>query len=178
MSGNIVGRGFILEHPGKIVKTIESSVGIGFPYLPDEELLPLPGAFKAVWDTGAEDSMIKDETAKTLGLSQIGERYVCGVGGTFLSKVYLASLFFPNDTVEPSIKLLSCDNDLREDILIGMDIISQGDFLINNFAGETLFSFQVPSTMKMTLYQINELYESYKSLPPLLPPSGDSKANP
>ena len=32
------------------------------------------------------------------------------------------------------------------DVLIGMDIISQGDFAITASQGETKFTFQIPST--------------------------------
>lgn len=32
------------------------------------------------------------------------------------------------------------------DMLIGMDIISQGDFALTNRDGRTVFSFQIPST--------------------------------
>ena len=31
------------------------------------------------------------------------------------------------------------------DVLIGMDIISQGDFAISNYGGKTQFSFRIPS---------------------------------
>lgn len=31
------------------------------------------------------------------------------------------------------------------DLIIGMDIITQGDFSITNFGGRTLFSFRIPS---------------------------------
>jgi hypothetical protein len=31
------------------------------------------------------------------------------------------------------------------DIIIGMDIITQGDFAITNFGGNTFFSFRMPS---------------------------------
>jgi hypothetical protein len=31
------------------------------------------------------------------------------------------------------------------DILIGMDIISAGDFVVTNYEGKTVFSFRIPS---------------------------------
>ena len=31
------------------------------------------------------------------------------------------------------------------DVLIGMDIISMGDFAVSNFDGKTQFSFRIPS---------------------------------
>ena len=33
----------------------------------------------------------------------------------------------------------------RSDVLIGMDLISQGDFSVTNKGGSTVFSFRVPS---------------------------------
>jgi len=35
-----------------------------------------------------------------------------------------------------------------EDIIIGMDIISMGDFVITNARGKTLFSFVIPTLNK------------------------------
>ena len=35
---------------------------------------------------------------------------------------------------------------ITNDVLIGMDIISQGDFVITASQGKTKFSFQIPST--------------------------------
>jgi hypothetical protein len=48
------------------------------------------------------------------------------------------------------------------DVLIGMDIISKGDFAVTTSLGETLFSFQIPS-----IYVIDFAKDSNKMSSPL-----------
>ena len=50
-----------------------------------------------------------------------------------------------NEIIIPNI-LVSCADLGRDlDVLIGMDIISLGDFAITNVGGKTTFSFRFPS---------------------------------
>ena len=37
------------------------------------------------------------------------------------------------------------DNDFDYDVLIGMDVITQGDFCISTVNGQTVFSFRMPA---------------------------------
>lgn len=37
----------------------------------------------------------------------------------------------------------------RVDVLIGMDILSQGDFAVTHFEGKTCFSFRMPSIRRI-----------------------------
>ena len=46
------------------------------------------------------------------------------------------------------------------DILIGMDIISRGDFAVSNHRGITKFSFRIPSQRHIDFY---EQYQQLKS---------------
>jgi hypothetical protein len=78
--------------------------------------------FKALWDTGASVSVISGRAAASLGLQAMGRWTVYHANG-------------------------SSEGDLTgTDVLIGMDIISKGDFAITAPFGKTLFSFQIPST--------------------------------
>ncbi len=62
--------------------------------------------------------------------------------------VYAINLFLPNQVGFQFIKVT--EGVLNgTDLLIGMDIISRGDFAISNFAGKTTFSFRVPSTKRI-----------------------------
>jgi uncharacterized protein YecA (UPF0149 family) len=54
-------------------------------------------------------------------------------------------------------------------LLIGMDLISLGDFAVTNFAGKTVFSFRVPSVQMIDFVQSG----NRGAVPP---PSGVSKA--
>lgn len=103
---------------------------------------------KALWDTGATGSLITQAMAKKLGLLPISKAPITTPSGSKLSDVYLVNLYLPNKVVIPEMKVLSgipsnCD------MLIGMDIIGLGDFAVSNYAGETSFSFRIPSYGKI-----------------------------
>ena len=67
-------------------------------------------------------------------------------------------------------ELLVTEADLgEEDILVGMDIISQGDFAVTNDKGKTCLSFQVPSQGKIDLVKdLKGNYGSMKNFTPVL----------
>jgi len=128
----------------KIMHVIVTQVHIGMAFIPSETPTPFPGDFHAIWDTGATKSTIKQAVAEQLQLPLIRQAKIFGVGGAYDTGVYLASLFLPNGIVIPELELIGCDNSLTCDMLIGMDIISLGDFLISNYDGKTVFSFVIP----------------------------------
>jgi len=69
---------------------------------------------------------------------------VQGATGSSDCETFLVSIFLPNTVVFPSIRvtkgvLTGCD------VLIGMDIINQGDFAITQSDGKTTFSYRYPS---------------------------------
>lgn len=45
------------------------------------------------------------------------------------------------------------------DVLIGMDIISNGDFAISNYEGRTQFSFRIPSQEHIEYKRTNSTYK-------------------
>jgi uncharacterized protein YchJ len=65
----------------------------------------------------------------------------------FQSNVYLINLYLPNGTIFPDLQvaegvLNNCD------MLVGMDVIRYGDFIVSNFEGKTTFTFRMPSMKK------------------------------
>ena len=128
-----------------IVNAIGTQVKLGYAHLPSEEPRHFPEQFSAIWDTGATRSTIKTSVAERLNLPTTGPATVLGVGGEYITQKYLASLLLPNNIAITEIELLGCDNSLHCDMLIGMDIITLGDFLISNSDGKTVFSFSIPS---------------------------------
>jgi hypothetical protein len=111
----------------------------------------------AIWDTGATGSAITALTAKKLNLAPISIKRVSGLGGTIPKNVYLVDIHLPNNVEIPNLSVTEIDNpqDGNGNIidnfgfLIGMDIISRGDFSITNFEGKTLMSFRTPSSHKV-----------------------------
>lgn len=106
---------------------------------------PYPYTLKAVWDTGAMVTGISRKLALDLGLDKIGERLSHGVTGCEICNHFLVSFFLPGNIIIPTLEIGDCGGDIGCDILIGMDVINQGDFTINNLHGHTTFTFRVPS---------------------------------
>jgi len=54
-------------------------------------------------------------------------------------------------------KMRVCEGNIfgKADILIGMDIISQGDFAITNHNNKTMFSFRMPSMLDLDFVQMD-----------------------
>ena len=60
------------------------------------------------------------------------------------SETYLVNIRLPNSVAFMGVRVTK-GNLGDADVLIGMDIISQGDFAVTNVGGLTKFSFRVPS---------------------------------
>lgn len=97
----------------------------------------------ALWDTGAQITVISDKVVKSLGLTPYGKGTVMGIGGEDDVDTYHIHVLLPNG-------FLVCDveaycSDIEDDILIGMDIISLTDFIITNKDCKTNFIMRAPS---------------------------------
>lgn len=69
---------------------------------------------------------------------------VHGVHGDEQVETYLVNIALPNRVMFTGIPVTRAK--LKDaDILIGMDIITQGDFAVTNYNGRTMFSFRMPS---------------------------------
>lgn len=101
-----------------------------------------------LWDTGATNSCITKEYAEALELQVISKASVSGVFGTQEANVYMVNVTLNNKSISVDIKVTECDAlsaDKQVGMLIGMDIISMGDFTISNHNNKTTMSFRVPS---------------------------------
>lgn len=107
----------------------------------------------AIWDTGATGSVITKSLATSLGLISIGQMRVKGVHGYKDGiNVYPVKIVLNNQNVVFTIPVTECEQLTDDDscrFLIGMDIISKGDFAITNFLGKTIMTYRVPSIQKM-----------------------------
>lgn len=101
-----------------------------------------------IWDTGATNSCISKSLAQKLGLIPIQRSNVLGVHGSEEVNVYLITVVLPNENIKLTTAVTEC-NELSTDghvcLLIGMDVITKGDFCITNLNGKTVMSFRVPS---------------------------------
>ena len=119
-----------------------------------ESVSPYQDMQLALWDTGAQSSTISVALADRLGLPAISEREMTGAGGRYRAKEYLAGLLLPNNVEVAAISLYGFVGSPYFNLLIGMDIITLGDFLVSTHGGITHFSFQIPSMGGIKLHGI------------------------
>lgn len=101
--------------------------------------------FKAIWDTGATGTVITKKVVNECGLSPINIVKVQHCGGISESNVYLINIILPNKVGLRQVQVTEADLGDNADVLIGMNIITTGDFAITNKDGKTTFSFRCPS---------------------------------
>ncbi len=98
---------------------------------------------KGIWDTGATHSSIHKKYAEELSLPVVGMCQVNTAGGTVNATQHLVHMILPN---QQKLSIMVTATDLvNTDMLIGMDIISQGDFAVSNYNGQTKLNFRMPS---------------------------------
>lgn len=99
-----------------------------------------------LWDTGATNSVITAETARSLRLEAVGQVDINHAGGSSPSPLYVINMLLPNNVLVPGIVVSECPGIAGNfGAIIGMDIISQGDLSITNHDGLTCMTFRIPS---------------------------------
>jgi hypothetical protein len=124
------------------------------------ELIAGAKKYMGIWDTGATNSVISQKVIDECALKPIGMTMVQSATESKLCETFLVAFVLPNKVLVPSIRATKgwpgdCD------VLIGMDIISGGDFAVTNYKGKTTFSFRLPS-----LEEIDFVTDSQKSPAP------------
>ena len=100
--------------------------------------------FKALWDTGATNSVITEQVVQECNLVPTGKTFVYGVNGQHLADTYVISIQLQGVVLFPYLRVTQGDF-FGADVLVGMDIINQGDFAVSNMNGQTRFAYRVPS---------------------------------
>ncbi len=115
---------------------------------------------QAIWDTGATNSVITLSSAKRLGLVPITRTPVNGVHGTQDANVYFVHVVLNNKQISLKLRVTECaelSSDLSIGMLIGMDVISLGDFAVTNFHGKTTMTFRVPSSQEIDFVKASQM---------------------
>ena len=135
---------FHLPHTG-LANALITPISLYVAFNPAEvDQAPEPKQYTALWDTGATGTVITERVVNELGLEPITRTIVYNAGGSRTSGVYLVNVKLPNNVGIANVRVT--DGVLGEiDVLVGMDIISKGDFAITNYGGNTHFSFRIPS---------------------------------
>lgn len=118
--------------------------GVAIEALAAGEKHPEVKTVEAIWDTGAEVSSISTRVASEMGLVSLGKAHNSTAAGFVEVDVFAVNILLPNGVNFAMVPVTG--NDLGDvDMLIGMDIISKGDFSITNVDSKTTFSFRIPS---------------------------------
>lgn len=145
---------FISKHNG-IARALTTHVHIGGIIAPGEAAGFKKGApvFNAIWDTGATNTVITGKVVAAMGLFPVGIVKTHTVSGVLDANVYIASIFLPNRVAIPNVQVTE-GNLAGADVLIGMDIITQGDFAVSNRHGQTWFTFRIPSLQRFNFLDV------------------------
>lgn len=140
-------RAFTLTFDG-ISHELKTDVSVSIAFNPQKP--PTHTTFKkfsAIWDTGATNSVISERVVKELELKPIGisKVYTASDKNGVLCNTYLVNIITPPEVGFSQVKVTEGRLTDDYDLLIGMDIITTGDFAITNKDGKTMFSFRCPS---------------------------------
>ena len=115
--------------------------------------------FKGQWDTGATGTCISQNVVDALNMKPYAKGIAHSPTGPKEVSMYHISLVLPGScTVNDVDAALTYFGDENIDVLIGMDVITLGDFAVSNYNGRTMFSFRIPS-MEETDYTKNVQHE-------------------
>lgn len=103
---------------------------------------------KALWDTGATRSVISKHLANSIGLPVHSRAEISSVTTDKITERHVVELWLKTKKVRFKDLLVVSETIERQGIgfIIGMDIISKGDFVITNANGKTVLSVRFPST--------------------------------
>lgn len=110
--------------------------------------------FRAVWDTGATGCVITQRVIDVCGLKPIGMTKISHADGQSISEVFLVDLRLPHNTLQFTNAKVTKGKLKDIDVLIGMDVITLGDFAVTNADGKTTFSFRVPSVATVDYVEV------------------------
>lgn len=112
---------------------------------------------RALWDTGAETTLISSSCAKKLNLISIFTTSKMADSGATNINTYKIDIIFSETVSFEDVNVISPESEVGlvgVDMLIGMDIISQGDFMIKRNKGMIDFSFR-KNNLNMALDENN-----------------------
>lgn len=100
----------------------------------------------ALWDTGATNCCISKEVVNELSLIATGKIGMQTPNGQSEANTYLVDINLPNDVKINDVQVADSEIGLQKiGMLIGMNIINQGDLAISHYNSKTVFTFRMPS---------------------------------
>ena len=153
-----------------LVRELRNDISVSEAYKPEPGIPDPPREkFTCIWDTGATNTVITRKVVEALKLRPSGRRVVRtgGEGSGFNEYevyTYLVNLFLPHNVIVGGVPVTE-GGIAGADVLIGMDIISMGDFAITNCNGQSCWTFRMPSVEEIDFVkEINEHNRKYSHL--------------
>jgi len=134
------------DHRHSIVIPIEIRVPVPLNGYPQEKRIPLIA--KALIDTGASRSAIRDTFVNATKLTSYGRRTIRTAKDEYISLVYSVDIMFPNRMLAKNIRVSEFSGNHEFDFIIGMDILRMTDMAITNAGNITVLSLRAPSAVK------------------------------
>ncbi len=151
---------FTTRYNGR-TRALQTKIGIFLPITQEEAQAQKPKILEyvGIWDTGATNSVITKKVADDLNLKPINVAEVHHAAGISIANVYFVNIILPNSVTVAQVRvtegqLIAPKNIPEKDhaqVLIGMDIIGMGDFVVTNFDQKTTLSFRLPSYEEIDL---------------------------
>ncbi len=131
-----------------VQRALKSLVGVSIPFTGDPKLQKdiIIKTYQGIWDTGATNTVITKKIVNELNLQPTGKTDVDTANGKVPNvDTYLVNINLPMNVNVQGVTVTEGNLPSDEDILIGMDIITLGDFTITNLDGKTKMTFGIPS---------------------------------
>jgi len=155
---------FTRIHTKGIARTLLSNVHVSETYntanRPENLIIK---KYTAIWDTGATHSVITKKVMMECKLWPSGMTKVSHAGGESTSNTYFVNIYLPNRVEVCGVRVTEGVLIGSVDVLIGMDIISKGDFAVTNKDKITAFSFRIPSMQRIDF--ANYVYKEKSTKP-------------
>ncbi len=135
-----------------IVSELVTPVEVSASYLHErdgDESPVFSETLNALWDTGATTTVITPHVAKMCDLKPIGVLEIAVAGQLHRVNSYLVNVRLPNCVTIANLTTGCMELPGNIDLLIGMDIITLGDFAITNAGSRTVISFRIPSLVRI-----------------------------
>ena len=98
---------------------------------------------KVMWDTGSTTTILSRRLLDKLRPEPYRKGGMSGIGGDVETNTYLVHVAPPTGDVITYIEVM--EHDFEDyDAIIGMDIITYGDFRVESIGGKTTFFFRLP----------------------------------
>lgn len=140
-----MNRSFTITTEGGLLKYLATPCHISQAFDPANGLADCARIpFDAQWDTGASKSVITQRVVDACGLKPIRRGYTHGVNGLGKSEAYVVNIYLPSlITIHELTVVRTNPGNVWWDVLIGMDVISAGEFSVKKVNSNTEWSFSI-----------------------------------